>query len=161
MTSFIEQKLAQQGFAFPDNGTRKTLYAPWVRHNDTLLISGQLPMDKGKLRYQGQLGDTISIDDAIDAAYLCALNILSHVDTACEHEPSPSMRCVRLTGFIACAAQKTQATPHITPHITHVMDAASTLIRSVFEEPHARSVVGVSSLPLGACVEIEGIFSLP
>ena len=63
-------------------------------------------------------------------------------------------RVVRLGGCIAC-------TPDFTQHAT-VMNGASDLAVAVFGEAgrHARSTVGVPSLPLDAPVEVEALFEV-
>lgn len=129
-------------------------YLPYVSTGNTLYISGQLPLDDGKLAYQGKLGLDISIEDAQSAARLCALNLLAQLNEACEEDLSRAVRCVKLVVFVA-------STPDFIAQ-PQVANAASDLIVEVFGEhgKHARSAVGVSSLPLNAPVEVEGIFEI-
>ena len=61
---------------------------------------------------------------------------------------------MKLTGFVNC-------TPDFTDQ-PKVIDGASQLLSKVIGDAgrHARSAVGVSSLPFGALVEVEGIFAV-
>jgi enamine deaminase RidA (YjgF/YER057c/UK114 family) len=63
-------------------------------------------------------------------------------------------RCVKLGGFVA-------STPEFTDH-PKVVNGASDFIVSVFGDAgkHARAVVGVAALPLGAAVEVEAVFEI-
>jgi len=63
-------------------------------------------------------------------------------------------RVVRLGGFIACAPEFTDQ--------AQVMNGASDLAVAVFGEAgrHARTTIGVPSLPVDAAVEVEGMFEI-
>mgnify|MGYP000582494425 CR=1 FL=1 len=120
----------------------------------TLIISGQLPMTDGKIVYEGVLGDAVDLDTGYQAARLCGINILAQANHAIGGEWSRIKQCVRLGGFVA-------ATSDFKDH-PKVMNGASDLMAAILGEMgrHARAAVGVSSLPLGACVEVEALFEL-
>ncbi len=88
-----------------------------------------------------------------ECAELCLLNVLAQVQAELG-DLSKVKRIVRLGGFIAC-------TPDFTQHAT-VMNGASDLAVAVFGEAgrHARSTIGVPSLPLDAPVEVEALIEI-
>ena len=79
------------------------------------------------------------------AARLCALNILTHLKTACGGDLDRVKRVVRLGGFVNC-------TPDFTDQ-PQVVNGASNLMVEVFGDAgrHARAAVGVSLAAAGGC----------
>jgi len=150
----IPALLEELGIVLPVPVPPVAAYVPFVQTGNLVTISGQLPMDKGTIACKGRLGDNISIEEAAQGTRLCAIHLLSQLNVACAGDLSRVVRCVRLGGFIA-------ATAEFTDH-AKVMNGASELIQSVFGEAgrHARSTIGVASLPLGAAVEVEGLFEI-
>jgi enamine deaminase RidA (YjgF/YER057c/UK114 family) len=154
MTGRIAQRLAALGLTLPPAQPPVATYVPFVITGNLVVVSGQLPMIDGKLGWSGKLGGAVTEDDGKQAARQCLLNVLAHLDTACEGDLDRVARVVRLGGFIAC-------TPEFTRHPT-VMNGASDLAVEIFGDAgrHARATVGVPSLPLDAAVEIEGMFEI-
>jgi enamine deaminase RidA (YjgF/YER057c/UK114 family) len=128
-------------------------YLPYLISNNMVFISGQLPLENGKVKFVGKLGQTVSIEQGQEAARLCALNILAQLKAAIGSLDKVK-RCIKLSGFV-------NATDDFTAH-PQIINGASDLMVEAFGEPgkHARAAVGVSSLPLGAAVEIEAIFEI-
>jgi enamine deaminase RidA (YjgF/YER057c/UK114 family) len=118
-----------------------------------LVVSGQLPIEAGSVRYRGKLGGGISLEDGQAAARLCAINILAQAKAASGDLERIAV-CLRLGGFVAC-------TPDFSDH-PKVINGASDLMVAVLGEAgrHARAAVGVASLPLDAAVEVEAMFEL-
>ena len=87
-------------------------------------------------------------------ARLCFINLMAQLKAACGGDLDKVKRVVRLGGFIACG-------PDFTQHAL-VMNGASDLAVEVFGEAgkHARTTIGVPSLPADAPVEVEGMFEL-
>ena len=153
MAGSIEQRLAELGIELPPPAAAAANYVPVRRSGDLLVVSGQLPIEAGAVRYKGKLGGGVSLEDGQAAARLCAINILAQVKAACgdlEHVAA----CLRLGGFVAC-------TPEFTDH-PKVVNGASDLMVGVLGEAgkHARAAVGVPSLPFDAAVEVEAMFEL-
>ena len=148
-----EERLSKLGIALPVAAAPVANYVASVVTGNLLVISGQLPLADGRLSAVGKLGGGISVEQGSDAARICAVNLLAQVKAALGSLDRVG-RVVRLGGFIACTADFTQ-------HAT-VMNGASDLMASVFGEAgrHARSTVGVPSLPLDAPVEVEGLFEI-
>lgn len=154
MSGRISGRLAELGIILPDAQPPVATYVPFARTGNLVVISGQLPMAQGKLAFAGKLGETISIEDGQEAARLCLLNVLSHLQTACEGDLDRVVRVVRLGGFVAC-------TPGFTQHPA-VINGASDLLVAIFGHAgrHARAAVGAPSLPLDAPVEIEAMVEI-
>ena len=154
MDGRIAARLAELGLALPPAQPPVATYVPYVVTGNSVVVSGQLPMVSGKLGWTGKLGGAVSDADGVAAARQCLLNVLAHLSTACEGDLDRVARVVRLGGFIAC-------TPDFTHHPA-VMNGASDLAVEIFGDAgrHARATVGVAALPLGAAVEIEGLFAI-
>jgi enamine deaminase RidA (YjgF/YER057c/UK114 family) len=153
MAGSIDQRLAELGIELPAPAAAAANYVPVRRSGDLLVVSGQLPIEAGAVRYEGKLGGGVSLEDGQAAARLCAVNILAQVKAACGDLESIAA-CLRLGGFVAC-------TPEFTDH-PKVVNGASDLMVGVLGEAgkHARAAVGVPSLPFDAAVEVEAMFEL-
>lgn len=154
MGSALEQRLAEMGHELPKAAAPAANYVPYTISGKLVLISGQLPMQDGKVAYTGRLGDGVDIDDGRAAAALCGLNLLAQAKAACSGDLGKLARCLKLGGFVACTAD-------FTDH-PKVINGASDLIAKAMGEAgqHARFAVGAASLPFGASVEVEAIFEL-
>ena len=154
MASDIEARLAEMDIVLPKPVAPIANYVPYVVSGTMVVISGQIPMVDGKLAYTGQVGITLGIEEATKAARQCMINLLAQLRAACDGELDRVKRVVRLGGFIAAPSSFTQ-------HAV-VMNGASDLAVAVFGDAgrHARSTVGVPSLPADAAVEVEGMFEL-
>jgi enamine deaminase RidA (YjgF/YER057c/UK114 family) len=154
MTGLAEKKLADLGIVLPVPASPIANYVGFVRTGALLIVSGQLCFDTGgKLLAKGKLGQNVSIEDGQKAARACAINLLAQVKAAVG-DLDKVARVVRLGGFI-------NSDPAFLDG-PKVMNGASDLMVEVFADKgrHARSTVGVASLPLDAAVEVEGLFEL-
>lgn len=116
---------------------------------DLVFVSGQLPLDDGALRYAGKVGLNLDERLAAEAARLSALNAVAQLSNATGGQLSEVEEIVRLSGFVNCLPDFTAISP--------IIDNASDVFEKVFEARgrHARTAIGVMSLPRGAPVEIE------
>lgn len=149
----VDERLAALGVTLPVAAAPVANYVAAVITGNLLVVSGQLPLIEGRLSATGKLGGGVSIEQGSQAARACAINMLAQIKAAAGSLDRVH-RVVRLGGFIASTADFTQ-------HAT-VMNGASDLIAAVFGEAgrHARSTIGVPSLPLDAPVEVEGLFEI-
>ncbi len=110
-------------------------------------------MEAGKVGVTGKLGQGVSVEDGQRAAKLCAINILAQAKAALG-DLEKIGRLLKLTIFVA-------STPDFTEQ-HKVANGASDFLAEVLGERgrHARSAVGVPSLPLDAAVEIEALFEV-
>lgn len=146
------KRLKDLGITLPDVPKPVANYLPWVRSGMHLYVSGQLPLKDGKLLHTGLAGESVSAEDAKLCARQCAINLMAVAHAAVG---LPNVRrVVKLMGFVAGPAGFTGQ--------PGVVNGASDLMAEVFGEAgrHARSAVGVSSLPLNAPMEIEAIFEV-
>jgi enamine deaminase RidA (YjgF/YER057c/UK114 family) len=151
----IRKKLKELGYELPQVAAPAANYVPYlIADDDFLYISGQIPFLNGQKMHIGRVGDTLTIEQGIEAAKACALNILAQADAAVKGDWLKIKRLIKLGGFVNC-------TPDFTDH-PKVINGASDLIVSVLGEigKHTRFAVGAPSLPLGVAVEIEALFEL-
>ncbi|MER2520136.1 MAG: RidA family protein [Bdellovibrionales bacterium] len=150
----ITARLEALGYVLPQPAPAIAAYVPFVVQNNLVYISGQLPMEQGKVAVTGHLGAEIDIATGQRAAKICALNLLAQLQAACNGDLERVTRCVRLGGFVASASGF-----HDQPK---VMNGASEVIEQIFSDKgrHARSSVGVNELPVNAAVEVEGLFAI-
>src|ERR1035437_2369644 len=150
MAGRIETRLAELGITLPSPTVPIANYVPYVIAGNLVVISGQIPMRDGRVIFTGKISQGNSINDGQDAAQLCFINLLVHLKAALGSLDRVK-RVVRLGGFIA-------APPDFTAH-AQVMNGASDLAVAVFGDAgrHARSTIGVPSLPANALVEVEGM----
>jgi enamine deaminase RidA (YjgF/YER057c/UK114 family) len=141
------KKLAELGIELPEVAKPIAAYVPAVKAGRQVYTSGQLPMLNGELLFVGQVGVGVSVEDAALAARQCALNALAAIGSVVDLNKIDQV--VKVTGFVSCRAD----------FITHsaVMNGASDLLLEIFGDAgkHARTSIGVASLPLGAPVEVE------
>jgi enamine deaminase RidA (YjgF/YER057c/UK114 family) len=150
----IKTKLAELGYKLPLAPAPAANYVPYVMSGNQLFVSGQIPFIDGKPAHQGRAGDDYSVQQAQEAAQICALNILAQVNAAVDGDWLRVKKCVKLGGFVSCTADFTDQ--------PLVINAASDLIVNVMGEAgkHARFAVGAANLPLGVVVEIDAIFEI-
>ena len=150
----IEENLKALGIELPTPMKPVANYVPWIKTGNLVFISGQGAMVEGKVQFPGKLGGNVSLADGVAAAKLTAINILAQLREAAGGDLSRVKRIVKLVGFVSC-------TPEFTDQ-PKVINGASDLMVAVFGENgrHARSAVGVPSLPLDFSVEIEAIAEL-
>jgi len=154
MASTIDVRLAELGISLPTPAAPVACYLPFVRAGSLVMISGQITMDNGELRFVGKLGETLSVEEGYQAARLCGVNLIAQMRAACSGDLNRVKRVVRLGGFVNC-------TPNFTDH-PKVINGASDLMQEVFGDAgqHARVAVGSSSLPLGIAVEVDAVIEV-
>ncbi len=153
MAGTIEAKLKELGIELPQPAVPVANYVPYVITGSLCVVSGQVPLQGGKVAVTGKLGVDVSIEQGQEAARICFVNLLAQLKAAVG-DLDRVQRVVRLGGFIAAPPEFTQQ------HI--VMNGASDLAVAVFGDKgrHARTTIGVPSLPTDAAVEVEGIFEI-
>jgi enamine deaminase RidA (YjgF/YER057c/UK114 family) len=144
----IELRLEELGLELPVRTGPVANYVSTVQTGNLVFASGHLPMLEGKPQYLGKLGQDISIEDAYAAARLATLNCLASIQTELG-DLDRVRRIVKVFGMVNC-------TPDFADH-PKVMNGASDLLVEIFGDlgRHARSAVGMASLPFGTPVEVE------
>ncbi len=149
----IDARLAELNLTLPPAPKPLASYIPAVQTGNLLIISGQVPIEGGKIVTPGKLGAEITLEQGQQLARLCVLNGLAAAKAAIGSLDRIS-RVVRVDGFVASADGFTQQPA--------VINGASDLLVEIFGEAgrHARVAVGVNELPLGCAVEVEFMFEV-
>jgi enamine deaminase RidA (YjgF/YER057c/UK114 family) len=154
MAGKIDQRLADLKLELPNPASPMANYIPAVRSGNLLFLSGQICQWNGERRFLGKLGAEISLEQGKEAAQLCGLNLLAQAERALDGDLDRVVRIVRLGGFV-------NAVPGFGDQ-PQVVNGASDLMVAVFGDAgrHARTAVGVGSLPGGAAVEIDAVLEV-
>ena|SRR5688572_9332410 len=144
-----DKRLQELGIELPVAAAPVGNYVGYTISENLVFVSGQLPLESGKVAVQGRVGDTLGIADGYRAGRLCALNIIAQLKTACGGSLKPVRKVLRLGGFV-CVAPSFVDVPKC-------VNGASDLMVEIFGDAgrHARFAVGVATLPAGAAVEVD------
>jgi enamine deaminase RidA (YjgF/YER057c/UK114 family) len=151
--SLIEKKLKELNIQIPTAPSPVGNYLAFRISGNKIYISGQLPIDKNGIMIKGKIGNELTEEDGKKAALLCMLNSIGHLKNAIK-DLDKVKSCIKINGYI-------NSENNFENHPS-LLNSASDLLVKIFGEKgkHARAVVGVSSLPLNAAVEIETIFEI-
>lgn len=149
----IEARLAERGLPLPSAPGPVANYVRTVRTGNLLFVSGHGPYRDGQLQYIGKVGQDLTVEEGYQAAQLVALNCLASVRDALG-DLDRVKRVVKLLGMVNCPPDFTQQ--------PQVINGASDLLVDLYGEAgrHARSAVGMGSLPSGIAVEIEMVLEV-
>lgn len=148
----LRQRLASLGITLPAATKPVAAYVPARRHGDLVYVSGQLPLLDGALVLSRALGPESDLEAARGAMARCFLNGLAAAALAADLDEITGV--LRLGAFVASRPEFTDQ--------HKVANGASELAQQIFGDAgvHVRAAVGVPSLPLGAAVELEILFTL-
>ena len=154
MSDPISRRLQELNLRLPPAAPPAAAYLPWLQSGNLLFISGQLPMEEGKIRFTGKVGAELDMEQGQEAARLCALNALAQLREACGGDFAKVCRCIRLGGFVNAPADFDRH--------PLVINGASEIICEIMGESgrHTRIAVGVANLPFNAAVELEALFEI-
>lgn len=142
-----EEKIKQLGLSIPEVSQPIANYVKWKQVGNLLYLAGSGP------KIYGKVGADLSVEQGYEAARATGLEIIA-VLKAATGDLSRIKQFVKVLGMV-------NATPEFTAHPA-VINGFSDLMVEVFGEKgkHARSAVGVGSLPNNMAVEIEVIVEL-
>jgi len=145
----IEEKLTSLGIKLPIPPTPAGSYVPAIKTGNLLFISGQIPMEEGKVIFTGKVTDD-NLETAQKSAKMCAINLLAQIKRELGSLDKVT-KVVRLSGFINSDAEFYQH--------PKVINAASDLFFEIFGDKgkHSRIAVGVACLPLNSMTEIDAV----
>lgn len=148
----IENRLSELGLTLPDAPAPAANYVPFMQTGNLVFVSGQISRDDSGL-ITGRLGDTLSVEQGVEAARRCGLSLIAQVRAAVG-DLDRVVRVVKLNGFVNSTADFTDQPT--------VVNGCSDLMVQVFGDAgrHARAAVSAPALPLGVAVEIEAIFEV-
>ncbi|MVA96208.1 RidA family protein [Nitratireductor sp. CAU 1489] len=143
-----EERLARMGIVLPPPPPPIANFLTHVREGELLFLSGQGPREADGSLHTGKVGADVSVEQAYAHARLTGINLLSVIRAALG-ELHRVKRVVKLLGMV-------NATPDFARH-PDVINGCSDLLVTTFGEKgqHARSAVGLGSLPGNITVEIE------
>jgi enamine deaminase RidA (YjgF/YER057c/UK114 family) len=148
LTMKPSERIRQRAIVLPNPVAPRHKYVAVAIAQSTAYVSGSTPMIDGELQMHGLVGSDIDLDEARKAARICVLNCVAQLARAVDGLDNIG-RILRLTGYVASAPGFHEQ--------ARVVDAASELLEEVFGENglHARTSIGVASLPGNAPVEID------
>jgi enamine deaminase RidA (YjgF/YER057c/UK114 family) len=152
MAGIIENKLAEMGITLPVAASpRVAKILNWKIAGDLLFVSGQVPRIDNEISFIGKVGREYSLEEGQLAARTSALMVLACVKEALG-DMDRVIEIVRIKGYI-------NVDPDFTD-VSAVLNGASELFTDLYGDPgqHARTAVGVASMPFGVAIEVEGIF---
>lgn len=146
--SQIRSRIIELGLELPPVAAPAGAYLPAVISGNLVFTAGQIPLIDGKLMATGKVGAELTADEGKAIAARCCLNAIAAVESVIG-DLDRVKRVVKVVGFVS-------STPDFTAQPS-VLNGASELLEQIFGEAgrHARSAVGVASLPLDAPVEVE------
>jgi len=148
-----EDKLKAMGIELSSAPKPLGSYVPFVKTGNLVYLSGMLPMREGKLIKTGKVGESVSLEEAVECAKVATVNALANLKAAVGSLDRVK-QCIKVNGSVASAPDFTDQ--------PKVLNGASDLLFGVFGEAgrHARAAIGVNVLPLDSPVEIEFIFEI-
>ncbi|MCS6780029.1 MAG: RidA family protein [Geminicoccaceae bacterium] len=146
----VEKRLAEKGIELPPVSAPVANYVNAVRTGNLLFLSGKGPSFADGSQGKGKVGQDLSIEEGYRHARQVGLNLIA-VMKAELGDLDRVARVVKVLGMVNCP-------PSFTDH-PKVINGCSDLFVEVFGERgrHARSAVGMGSLPGDISVEIECI----
>ncbi len=145
-----EKRVTELGIDLSSVPTPIANYVPSVRTGNLVFLSGQGPNRPEGGMVTGKLGRDISVDEGYAAARLVAIGLLSALRAEIGSLDRVT-RIVKLLGMVNGTVDFTDQ--------PSVINGASDLLVDIFGDlgKHARSAVGMGSLPMGISVEVEMI----
>ena len=150
----VQSRLAELGLELPQPSLPGANYVPFVRTGELLFLTGQLSQWNGERRFVGKVGREFDLEQARQAARLCALNLVAQAKAALDGDLERVTRVVRVAGYV-------NSLPDFTGQ-SQVVDGASNLFVDLFGDAgrHTRMAVGVSALPYDVAVEVEAVLEV-
>lgn len=150
--SIIQQRLKDLNLDLPDATSPLYHYVPVTLHQGVAYISGQVPRMNGEIPYPGKVGQDVTIEQAQQLAEYCVLKGLSCLEATIGSLDQVE-QILKVTGYV-------QTQNFYEP--SKVLDAASALLEKIFGEKgrHARTAVGVATLPSNTPIEMDFIIAI-
>lgn len=154
MSNSPKDNLEKLGITLPSPVAPVANYVPYTNSGTLHSISGQIPLKDGKLPYLGKVGVDITQERGIEAAQLCAINIIAQINAITCGNLDRVNRIIKLGVFINCDNGFGDQ--------PEIANGASDLMVEVFGEKgkHSRSAVGTNALPRNVSVEIDALVDI-
>lgn len=154
MSARVEAELAARGLKLPGLPVPTGSYLPYVVVDRLVHLAGQTNELHGVPTVTGPVPTAVGPEEANRAATVCALNLLAALRLACDGDLDRVERCVQVRGFVSAVPGFAQ--------VPAVVNGASDLFVALWGEHgrHARTAIGVSTLPKDATVEVDATFRI-
>jgi enamine deaminase RidA (YjgF/YER057c/UK114 family) len=154
MAGRIDKILADKKIELPKAAAPVANYVPVVISNGFAYLAGQVTVWNGEFKFTGKLGKDFAVEQGQQAARICGLNVIAQLKAALGGDLDRVKRVVRLGVFVNSADDFYDQ--------PKVANGVSDLMVEVFGDAgkHARSAVGVNTLPLNVAVEVDAIFEV-
>ena len=148
-----EQKLKELGIELPEIAPPVANYVNVVRSGNLLFLAGKGSQNPDGSRITGKVGVDLTIEEGYEAAKSIAYQHLAVIKNEIG-DLNKVVRVVKVLGMV-------NTSPEFTAH-SQVINGYSDFMVQIFGEKgkHARSAVGMSSLPVDLAVEIEVIVEI-
>jgi enamine deaminase RidA (YjgF/YER057c/UK114 family) len=145
-----EENLKKLGLTLPVIPKPLGTYVPWKRNGNTIYLSGQGPRRNDGTMHVGKVGKDVTIEQAYEHAKLVGLGLLAAAKEAAGGDLD-KVEVLKVLGMV-------NAVPEFTDQ-PKVINGCSDLFVAVLGERgrHARSAVGMGSLPNQITVEVEAV----
>ena len=122
-------------------------YVTYKKVGNCVYTSGHVPISNEK-KYIGKIPSEVSLEDGYKAAELCAELTIS---TLIKNGDIDNLQPINVIGFV-------NAIEGFADH-AKVLNGFTDKLAEYFSEKSTRSAVGVASLPLNVCVEVQCVFT--
>tara|TARA_X000000368_G_C22947388_1_gene675014 strand:- start:697 stop:1113 length:417 start_codon:yes stop_codon:yes gene_type:complete len=122
-------------------------YVTYKKVGNFVYTSGHVPISDDK-KYIGKIPSEVSLEDGYKAAELCAELTIS---TLIKNGDIDNLQPINVIGFV-------NAIEGFADH-AKVLNGFTDKLAEYFSEKSTRSAVGVASLPLNVCVEVQCVFT--
>lgn len=148
-----EKRIAELNIVLPVTSAPVASYVKAVRVGNLMYLSGKGPKRPDGTYLTGKVGESLSVEEGNAAARMTGLIILAEL----KHQLNDLNKVKKIVKVLSMV----NATPDFDQH-PKVINGFSDLMIDVFGEKgkHARSAVGVCSLPFNMAVEIEVIVEI-
>ena len=150
----VNEKLKKLNINIPDAPAPVGSYVAFKIVKNFLYISGQISVDSSGKFTKGKLGKDLTTNQGVEAAKLCAINVLAQAKKACDGNLDKIVNCIKITGFVNSTSDFVEQ--------PKVINGASDFISLILDDKgkHTRAAVSTNSLPLGVAVEVDAIFEI-
>ena len=149
-----EENIKRLNIKLPPAPNPVGAYVAYKKIGNLVFISGQISLRSNGDLIRGKIGSDLTLEQGNEAAQICAINIIAQIKKACDGDLNNVKSCVKITGYVNSNDNFIDQ--------PKVINGASDLLVKIFGEngKHSRAAISVSSLPLGASVEIDAIFEI-
>ena len=146
-----EARLEEMGITLPEPPAPVANYVRSVRSGNLIFLAGHGPLQADGTYLTGKVGRDLSVKEGYEAARLTGLALLASLRAEIG-DLDKVVRIVKVNGMVNAIEDFTEQ--------PNVINGCSDLFVEVFGPAigrHARTAVGMSSLPIGIAVEIEAV----